>query len=74
MNLLPKPENDYRDWEKYLELSELYFAVVRENGVPWFEDVKKRAPVLKLLGLPVDTPPLTLRKALWQRRHNKGMQ
>ncbi len=45
-------------------------AVVREAGdLPWFEDTDRKAKVAARLGLPEDTDPMDLRRALWQRRN-----
>lgn len=57
-------------FEEYVLLHAPYFETVREAGdLPWFEDPAKRAPALQLLGLPEDTPPHVLRRALWERRN-----
>ncbi|ORB73130.1 hypothetical protein BST44_16320 [Mycobacterium scrofulaceum] len=57
-------------FEEYLARSEAYMAVVREAGdLPWFEDTDRKAKVAARLGLPEDTDPMDLRRALWQRRN-----
>lgn len=42
-------------------------AVIKNGGVPWPFDPVKRAATADRLGLPVDTEPMELRKALWER-------
>lgn len=60
-------------FEQYLERSEPYNAAVRAAGdLPWFEDPEKRAEIAEQLGLPTDTDPMELRKALWERRNRKA--
>lgn len=62
-------------FDRYLERSEPYFDAVRAAGdKPWFEDPEKRAPALAALGLPVDTPPIELRRAMYERGHRKENQ
>lgn len=59
-------------FEEYEARSASYFDAVREAGdLPWFEDPEKRAPALSVLGLPEDTPPIELRRALWERRYTR---
>lgn len=56
----------FEEWfEKYGKPYEA--AVVANGGTPWPLDPVKRAGVAKRLGLPEDTDPMDLRRALWER-------
>jgi hypothetical protein len=44
-------------------------AVIDAGGTPWPLDPEKRRAVAARLGLPVDTDPMELRRALWARRN-----
>ncbi|MCV7150683.1 hypothetical protein [Mycolicibacterium pyrenivorans] len=47
-------------------------AVVANGGTPWTEDPEKRAATAQRLGLPADTDPTELRRALWERRSKRS--
>lgn len=42
-------------------------AVIAGGGTPWPMDPEKSSEVAKRLGLPADTDPMELRRALWAR-------
>lgn len=63
-----RPELTFERWfEKHGQPYEA--AVIAGGGTPWPMDPEKRAAVAGQLGLPVDTGPMELRRALWARRH-----
>ncbi|KLI04074.1 MULTISPECIES: hypothetical protein [Mycolicibacterium] len=47
-------------------------AVIANGGTPWVEDPEKRAATAESLGLPADTDPMELRRALWERRNKRS--
>lgn len=47
-------------------------AVLEAGGTPWPLDPVKRARTAERLGLPEDTDPMELRRALWERRNNRS--
>lgn len=49
-------------------------AVIRNGGVPWPMDPEKRAATADLLALPVDTPDMELRRALYERRNQQPQE
>lgn len=53
-------------WEKHGQPYEA--AVIERGGTPWPLDPVKRAATAERLGLPDDTDPMELRRALWERR------
>ncbi|CAN5579020.1 hypothetical protein BH09ACT8_BH09ACT8_27170 [soil metagenome] len=57
-------------FEEYWELSGQPYeaAVTAGGGTPWPLDPEKRAAAAERLGLPEDTDPMELRRALWARR------
>lgn len=60
-------------FEDYTASSENYVAAIREAGdLPWFEDPERRSRAAAQLGLPEDTDPMELRRALWARRHKRS--
>ncbi|MEB3031087.1 hypothetical protein [[Mycobacterium] nativiensis] len=42
-------------------------AVIKNGGVPWPMDPVRRAAAAEQLGLPADTDPMELRRALFER-------
>lgn len=59
-------------FEEYLDRSEAYFAVVREDGdLAWFDCPERSAKVAARLGLPADTPPIDVRRALFNRHRTR---
>jgi hypothetical protein len=53
---------------EHLERTERYMQTIRDAGdLPWFEDPERCAKVAAKVGLPADTPPLELRRALFAR-------
>jgi hypothetical protein len=54
-------------WRLYGEPYER--AVIEAGGTPWPLDPAKRAVTADKLGLPADTNPMELRRALWERQH-----
>lgn len=60
-------------FEQYVERTEVYFETIRAAGdLPWFEDAERSRTIAERLGLPVDTDPTELRRALWSRRSYQG--
>jgi hypothetical protein len=47
-------------------------AVIANGGKPWPLDAEKRAAAAAKLGLPHDTEPMELRRALWERRNKRS--
>lgn len=47
-------------------------AVIAGGGTPWPLDPDKRAAITERLGLPADTEPMQLRRALWERRNHRS--
>ncbi|WP_237071882.1 hypothetical protein [Mycobacterium avium] len=47
-------------------------AVIEAGGTPWPLDPAKRARTATALGLPDDTDPMDLRRALWRRRNKRS--
>ena len=59
---------DFDTW--WHRFGQPYEAAVRDAGdLPWPEDPAKRQQVAARLGLPEDTDPMELRRALWARRN-----
>ncbi len=57
-------------FEHYIERSEQYVAAVHAaDDLMWWEQPEKRAATAAQLGLPADTDPIVLRRALWERRN-----
>ena len=58
-------------FEEYWEISGSRYetAVIENGGTPWPLDPEKRAATAERLGLPDDTDPMELRRALWERRN-----
>lgn len=54
-------------WERFGQHYEA--AVIENGGIPWPLDPVKRARNAKRLGLPEDTDPMELRRALWEHRN-----
>lgn len=55
-------------FEQYQERRAPYIARIHAQGdLPWFEDPTRRLAVCKRLGLPEDTEPLEVRRALFER-------
>lgn len=69
------PEDREAAFEAWHESHVPYFAAFAEhdyaNTVPWFEDPERCAAVATRLGLPEDTPPDDVRRALWFRRYTR---
>lgn len=57
-------------WEQYGQPYEA--AVLEAGGTPWPLDPAKRARTAAVLGLPEDTDPMDLRRALWARRNRSN--
>lgn len=49
-------------------------AVLAGGGVPWPQDPDKRKAVAEALSVPEGTDDMELRRALWERRHNKEIR
>lgn len=65
-----RPKLSFAQWfAKYGQPYEA--AVIAGGGTPWPMDSEKRAAVAERLGLPVDTDPMELRRALWARSHRE---
>jgi hypothetical protein len=47
-------------------------AVIDAGGTPWPLHPAKRRAVATQLGLPEDTDPMELRRALWARRNKRS--
>jgi hypothetical protein len=47
-------------------------ACIANGGTPWPLDLAKRAANAKRLGLPADTDPMELRRALYERRNRNA--
>jgi hypothetical protein len=63
------PTTTFEEWfEKYGQPYES--AVIANGGQPWSLDPVKRAATAAQLGLPEDTDPMALRRALWDRRYS----
>jgi hypothetical protein len=59
-------------FEEYLERTENYMQAIRDaDDLPWFEDPERSAAMAAQLGLPADTAPLELRRALFERGRSK---
>lgn len=57
-------------YRAYVETTEVIVAKLRESGeLPWWEDPERIAGTASKLGLPVDTPAETVRRALFDRRY-----
>ncbi|WP_237079673.1 hypothetical protein [Mycobacteroides abscessus] len=55
-------------FEQYQERRATYNDAIRAQGdLPWFEDPTRRLAVCKRLGLPGNTGPLEVRRALFER-------
>lgn len=55
-------------FDRYQERIDPYNSHIRSQGDrPWFEDHDRRLAVCKRLGLPEDTEPLEVRRALFDR-------
>lgn len=64
-----RPET-FEEW--FARFGEPYERVVIDNGgTPWPLDPEKRAATAAQLGLPTDTDPMDLRRALWARRFER---
>lgn len=60
-------------FQEYLKHSAPYDAAIREAGdLPWHEDPERLARVAQQLGLPEDSEPLTVRRALFNRHHRSN--
>jgi hypothetical protein len=57
-------------WEKSGQHWEA--ACIANGGTPWPLDPAKRAANAKWLGLPEDTDPMELRRALYERRNRNA--
>lgn len=64
------PESFEAWWERHGKPYEA--AVVANGDTPWSADPEKRAAIAKRLGLSESTPPMELRRALWERRVRKA--
>lgn len=66
---VPVPCRDQTPFDLWWQRSgERYEAAVLAAGdLPWALDPEKRIAVAERLGLPHDTDPMELRRALWQR-------
>ncbi|RRR41154.1 hypothetical protein EHH44_19260 [Mycolicibacter terrae] len=58
-------------WERSGQHYERAVIEAAAGGTPWPLDPEKRAANAKLLGLPEDTDPMGLRRALWERRYSR---
>ena len=56
-------------WEQYGQPYEA--EVLRRGGLPWPYNPDKCAHNAQLLGLPADTDPMELRRAMWARRQGR---
>jgi hypothetical protein len=54
-------------WERHGQPYEA--AVIAGGGTPWPLDPVKAAAAAERLGLPENTDPMDLRRALWERRN-----
>lgn len=55
-------------YQRYLAATENYNAAIREAGdLPWWADPSRRAAVCRRIGIPEDTEPAEVRRALFQR-------
>jgi hypothetical protein len=59
-----------RWWTKHGQAYEQ--AVTDAGDLPWPLDPVKRRRVAALLGLPEGSDPMTLRRALWERRNRSN--
>jgi hypothetical protein len=64
------PQSFEEWWDKHGTPYEA--AVVAGGGTPWALDPVKRAATAAQLGLPEDTDPMELRRALWARRYKRS--
>lgn len=70
MRIQGAPET-FEEWfERYGQPYEA--AVIANDGTPWPLDPEKRAATADRLGLPADTNPMELRRALWERRNKRS--
>jgi len=61
-----------RTFTEYLERSENYAQAIRDaSDLPWWECPERAPKMAARLGLPADTPPLELRRALWARGRSR---
>jgi hypothetical protein len=47
-------------------------ACIEAGGTPWVLDPEKRTATAERLGLPEDTDPMELRRALFERRNRNA--
>lgn len=61
-------------FERWWETSGRHYeaAVIANGDTPWPLSPEKRAATAARLGLPADTDPMELRKALYERRGKRG--
>jgi hypothetical protein len=62
------PETFAEWWELHGQPYEA--AVIVNGGTPWPLDPVKRGAIARRLGLPEDTDPMHLRRALWELRND----
>lgn len=66
-----RPELSFEEW--FAKHGQPYeAAVIVGGGTPWPMDPEKSAAVAERIGLPADTDPMELRRALWERRNNRS--
>ena len=60
-------------FQRYLASKENYTQAIYAAGdLPWYEHPERSAALAAQLGLPADTPPMELRRALFHRGKSKG--
>jgi hypothetical protein len=62
------------DFDTWWERSGQHYerAVIEAGDTPWPMDPAKRARIAASLGLPENTDPMELRRALWARRNRSA--